>query len=173
MSRLAALSRQQWLLRALVLLAPACAFAVEVRAGAAVQLWVVVLLTGFTVLSAAMPDSHAPLAVPLLVAGYWAMEVGEQISVSLLAVTVAMVGFHVACLLAAYGPPSVALDSVLLRRWTARAGLGCAAAGGVWLAARVADGRDVPGNGWLMAAALLLVVGWAALLGRKLSVHAG
>lgn len=170
---LSRLNRQMLLLRALVVLAPVVAFAVEVRAGAAAQAWVVVLLVVFTLLSALLPDSHAPLAVVLLVGGYWALAVDEDLSGSLLVVTLALVVFHVACLLASYGPPSVVLDPLPLRLWLVRSSVAFAVAVFVWVAGRVATGLDLPASGWLLAAALLVVVGWAALLGRDLAVGSG
>jgi len=56
---LSGLSRQQWLLRALVVLSPGLAFVAELRAGAASQVWVTVLLTVLVLLSVVLPDSHA------------------------------------------------------------------------------------------------------------------
>lgn len=170
---LSRLSRQQRLLRASTMLAPAVALGVEVRAGAALHAWVVVLLGGFTLLSVLLPDSHAPLAVTLLVGGYWAMQVGQELSVSLLVVTLALLVFHVSCLLGSYGPPSVVLDAPMLRMWWGRSSVAFAVAVLVWLAGRVATVLDLPGSGWVLAAALLVVVGWTALLSRRLSVGSG
>lgn len=164
------LSRQQWALRAGIMVTPVVAFAFEVAAGAATRAWVAVLLAVLVTLSAGLPDSHAPLAVVLLLGGYWAAEVGENLGVSLLAVTVSVVTFHVLCLLASYGPPSVVLDAPLLRLWLSRAAVALATAGLVWLAAHVATGLDLPPSGGVFAAALLVVVGWVALLGRRLAV---
>lgn len=170
---LSRLNRQQWLLRASTLLAPAVALGVEVRSGAALHSWIVVLLGGFTLLSVLLPDSHAPLAVTLLVGGYWGMEVGQELSVSLLVVTLALLVFHVSCLLASYGPPSVVLDPPLLRLWWGRSMVAFSVAVLVWLVGRVATVLDLPGNGLVLAAALLVVVGWTGLLGRRLSVGSG
>lgn len=170
---LSRLNRQQVLLRAAVLVLPAVAFGVEVGAGAAVQILVVALLTVSTGVSVLFPDSHAPLVVVLILSVYWAMEVGEQLSVSLLVVTGAILAFHVACLLAAYGPPSVVLDTSVVRLWILR-GVGMlAAAVSVLLVAAVADGLEPGTSGWLLAAALLVLVGWAGILSRRLAVDAG
>jgi len=108
--------------------------------------------------------------VALLIGGYWAMQVDENLSLSLLVVTLALLVFHVACLLASYGPPSVVLDPRLLKLWAVRSSVAFAAALLVWLAGRVASGLDLPGSGLLLAAALLVLIGWATLLSRWLAV---
>ncbi|HET9858449.1 MAG TPA: hypothetical protein VFQ19_01605 [Nocardioidaceae bacterium] len=167
------LSRQQWTLRALVLVSPFVALFATHQAGAPWRSWLAALLLGVTLLSALLPDSHAPLAVLLLTGVHWVLAVGENLSGWLLVVAISLLGFHVACLLAAYGPPSVVLDPVLLRRWSARAGLAAAAGILVWLAAWVAEGLEPPGSGWLLAAALLVLLGWTVLLARRLVGAAG
>lgn len=168
---LVGLGRQQWLLRGGVAVLAAAAFGVEVAAGAPVQTLPIVLLAVVVLLSAGFPDSHAPLAVVVVLGGYWAMNVDQQLSVLLLVEAVLLLAFHVTCLLAAYGPPSVVLDAELLRRWLTRCGAGIAVALGVWVAARIAAGLELPGGGWAVAAGLLLLVGWVAVLARRLAVE--
>lgn len=170
---LSRLGRQQRLLRSLLVLLPAAAFAAEVGAGAAVQLLPILLVTGLAVLSALAPDSHAPLGVVLVVGGYWAIEVDEQLSSWTLLVTVLLVVFHVVCLLASYGPPSVVLSAAMLLLWLRRGLVATGAGVLVWLAGRVLDGVDPGSSGWLLAAALLALVAWIVVLGRRLSVDAG
>ena len=167
------LSGQQWALRALVLVAPLVALFATHQAGAPWRPWLAALLLGVTLLSALLPDSHAPLAVLLLTGVHWVLTVDENLSGWLLVATIALLGFHVACLLAAYGPPSVVLDSVLLRRWSVRTGLAAAAGALVWLAAWGAERLSPPGSGWLLAAALLVLLGWTVLLSRRLVGAAG
>lgn len=165
---LSRMSRQQWVLRGLVLVSPFVALFATIRAGAPDRTWVVGLLALMTLLSGLLPDSHAPLSVVLLTGGYWGIAVEQHLSPWVLVVAIALLVFHVACVLASYGPPSVVLDAVLLHRWLARAGLGAMAAVLVWLTARVADGLDPAPNGWLFAAALLVLLGWTAVLARRL-----
>ncbi len=167
------LNRQQWLLRALILILPFVGFGVEMYAGAPVQTLPVALIVVFTLLSALVPDSHFPLTVVLALGGYWAISVQESLSWPLLVLTATLVAFHVTCLLASYGPPSVVLDGPLLRLWLWRSAVVTGVAGLVWVAARLADGIDPAAPGWLAAAGLVVLVGWAGLLSRKLAVGAG
>ena len=168
------LSGQQWALRAVVAVAPFVALSATHQAGAPWRPWLAALLLGVTLLSALLPDSHAPLAVLLLTGVHWVLTVDENLSGWLLVATIALLGFHVACLLAAYGgPPSVVLDPVLLRRWSVRTGLAAAAGTLVWLAAWVAERLEPAGSGWLLAAALLVLLGWTVLLARRLVGAAG
>jgi hypothetical protein len=170
---LSRLSRQQTLLRVLVAGVPLIAFGLEVQAGASVQTLPVLLVVGFTVISALAPDSHGPLGVLLVLGIYWTISVDEVLSWQVLLIAVLLVVFHVLCLLASYGPPSVVLDPPLLRLWLRRSAVLVAVAVLVWVAARIATGLDLPASGWLLAAGLLVVLAWTGLLSRKLAVDAG
>ncbi|HET6624747.1 MAG TPA: hypothetical protein VFG63_00020 [Nocardioidaceae bacterium] len=170
---LTGLTGQQALLRVLVAALPGLAFGVEVQAGAPVQTVPVALVLVLTVISALVPDSHGPLAVVLVLGGYWVISVEESLSWQLLVLTGLLLAFHVVCLLACYGPASVVLDRVLIGLWLRRTALLGAVAVLVWLAARLAGGLDLPASPWLFAAGLLVVVGATGTLSRRLAVGAG
>lgn len=161
----------QWLLRAAIVVLPVTAYVALAQAGAEVHLLVVAPLTVLVLLSALMPDSHAPLVVVMTLGFSWVIQVDQPLSGWLLVAMAGLLGFHVACLLAGYGPPSVVLDPGLLRLWLPRAGVALAAGVLSWAVARLLTGLEVAGHGWLLAVALSLVVGWAALLSRKLVVE--
>lgn len=173
LDELSRLTSQQRLLRVLVLALPVVALMLEVRAGATPPFLVTVPFGLFTLMSVLLPDSHAPLAVILILGGYWGMGIGEELSVSLLLVTATLLAFHVTCLLTSYGPASVVLDPSLLGLWLRRFCVALAVALLVWLTARALTELDLPANGWLLAVALLVLVGWTTLLARRLSLHEG
>jgi hypothetical protein len=167
------LNRQQAVLRGGIAILPVLAFGLELQAGAPAQTLLVLLVGAFAVLSAVAPDSHAPLGVVLVLGVYWAMSIEEAISWQLLVLAVLLVVFHVACLLASYGPPSAVLDRTLLALWWPRVAALSVVAGLVWVAALVASRTDLPASGWLLAAGLLVVLAWTVLLSRRLAVDAG
>ena len=58
------------------------------------------------------------------------------------------------------------LDAGLLRLWAARGAVAAAAAVPVWALSRVGAAFDLPAGGPVLAVALLVLLGWAVVLGR-------
>jgi hypothetical protein len=58
----------------------------------------------------------------------------------------------------------------MLVLWLRRCLLLVAVTAGAWLLARLFAGLDLPDGGWVLAAALLVVIGWTGLLTRRLVV---
>lgn len=165
------LNVQQWSLRLLVVVAPMGALVAETRAGAHVQVWFIVLVALLCALSGLLPDSNTGLLVVLMVGAHWALALRDATSAWVLVAALALLVFHVAGVLASYGPASVVLGPALLGLWLWRSGMAAAVTALVWLATRVGSGLDLPGSGLVLAGALLIVVGWTFWLGQRLVVR--
>jgi len=168
LDNLSRLNLQQLSLRLVVLVAPMVALVAEARAGAHVQTWFIVLVVIFCAVSALLPDSHTGLLVVLTVGLHWALALRDVTSAWVLVAALALLVFHVAGVLASYGPTSVVLDPLLLALWLGRSGVAAAVTALVWLATRVGSGLDLPANGLVLGAALLVVAGWTFLLAHRL-----
>lgn len=168
---LSRLSVEQWSLRVVVLLAPLGALVAEARAGAHLHTWFIVLVVTLCAVSALLPDSHTGLLVVLTVGLHWALVLRDVTSAWVLVAALALLVFHVAGVLASYGPTSVVLGPALLSLWLARSGVAAAVTALVWLATRVGSGLNLSPSGLVLAAALLIVAGWIFVLGRRLVIR--
>jgi hypothetical protein len=169
LDELSRLPRQQWLIRALIPAATATMVVLEELAGASVHLTFPLLAAGLSLLVAALPDSGAGLFLVLLLGGHWAIAVPEQLTVWVLAAAVALLALHTAAVLASYGPATLALDRDLLRLWGRRSALLLGVTAVAWLLAVAASGVGLPGGGWLLGTALVVVSAWAGYLSRRLT----
>lgn len=171
LDNLSRLSVQQGCLRLVVLLAPLAALVAEARAGAHVHTWFVGLVVILSAVSALLPDSHTGLLVVLTVGLHWALVLRDVTSAWVLVAAFALLVFHVAGVLASYGPPSVVVGPDLVMLWLGRSGVAAAVTALVWLATRVGSGLDLPPSGLVLAAALLVVAGWIFLLAHRLVIR--
>lgn len=163
---LSRLSPQQAALRLLVLLGAGGFLLAERAAGSSFSGWWLGAVAVAAVAAAVLPDSFAPLALVLLLGGHWAFELRDELGGGLLVATGCLLVVHVAAALASYGPTSVVLDAGLLRLWAVRATVAVAAAVPVWALGRVGAAFDLPAGGPVLAVALLVLLGWAVVLGR-------
>lgn len=169
LDELSRLNHQQWLLRATVPGATAAMLLTQAAAGPDPRPWFVLLATALALAVAAGPGSSTGLVLVLLLGGRWLVSVPEQLTGWLILAAASLAAIHVAATLAAYGPPSLVLDRILLRVWGRRCVLLAAATVLMWTVARLASGSDLPAGGWLLGVALLLVVAWAGFLHRRLT----
>ena len=167
LDELSRLSRQQVAWRALVVLAAGLSVGVHTVAGAGPHPVFVVGATLLAVLTALLPDSAAGLFLVVLLGANWLLGVPEQTGGWLLVAALLLATVHVAATLAAYGPPGLDLDRVLLALWTQRAGLLLAATAAAWAAAILLPSAESWGRLWLPGAALAVLTGWAWHLGRR------
>jgi hypothetical protein len=116
---------------------------------------------------ALLPDSHAPLGLVVYLGGLW-MLADPGLDLWTLPAAAALLALHVACTLASYGPPGLALDRTLLARWRARATVCLSGAVLVWLAARTLAFLDLPPDALVVGAALLVLLGWVGFLTVRL-----
>lgn len=171
LDNLSLLSMQQLSLRLVVLIAPMVALVAEGRAGAHVQTWFITFVVIICAGSALLPDSHTGLLVVLMIGLHWALALRDVTSAWVLVAALALLVFHVAGVLASYGPTSVVLGSSLLALWLGRCGVAAAVTVLVWLATRVGSGLDLPANGLVLGAALLVVAGWIFVLAHRLLIR--
>ena len=174
LDELSGLAPQQRLIRLIVLVAPLIAVSAEAQAGATLQRWFVVAVIVSSSVAAVLPDSHTGLLVVLLVGGHWAgaSPSGKSQSGWVLVIALALLLFHAGCMLASYAPSSVVLDRALLLLWLRRTTWAAAVAAIVWVVSRVASGLELPSSGLVLGAALLVLLGWTALLARTMSGRA-
>jgi hypothetical protein len=158
--RLSRASGQQLLLRLGGALCPLAFVAVVSAAGGHVGPAMGAVLVVLTVVTFAMPDSHAGLALMAAMVWAWAVSVPEATSWWTLAAALLLLAVHLALMLTAYGPPELVLEPALLRLWGARAAVLAAATALAWVAARVLTTLDLPPDALLTAVALAVLLGW-------------
>lgn len=166
--RLGLASRQNILLRGVIGLACAQFVALVLWAGGDYHPFFILAVGGLVAVSLLLPDSGAPTFLVLGLGLLWAVSVPETLSAWTLAAALDLLVVHLACALAAYGPPQVVLDRVLLAVWAGRAALLAAVTALVWLGGRFLTTLDLAATGLVTAAALLVLIGWTALLMRRL-----
>jgi hypothetical protein len=121
-----------------------------------------------------LPGTHAPLALVLYLGGLWLVVTPHRLDLWTLAAAVALTVVHLGCAVVSHGPESLGLDRAMARVWGRRGVVCVAAACVVWLAGRgIATLHPAPTQ-VLSAVALLLVLGWCALLAVRLALpHRG
>jgi hypothetical protein len=120
-------------------------------------------------ISVLIPESNAPLGLVLYLGGLWVLTVPRTLGVEVLLAAVVLTALHLACALASYGPPGLTLDGPFLALWWRRFGYCLGGAGLVWLLSRAVVLFDLPASGLAFGAALVLVLGWVAVLTVRLA----
>jgi hypothetical protein len=166
--RLGLASRQHVLLRGVAGLAGIQFLALVVWAGGDYHPLLSLALAGLVAVVLLLPDSGAPLFLVVGLGALWAVAVPETLSAWTLLAALDLTVLHLACALASYGPPQVVLDRVLLLLWAGRAAVLAAVTALVWLGGRFLATLDLSATGLVTAAALALLIGWSALLMRRL-----
>lgn len=162
------LDRQQWLLRAVVPVATALTVLVHVAAGAALRPTFPTLALALSLLVVLLPDSAAGLVLVVVLAGHWLLAVPQQAGPWLLVAALLLALVHVAATLAAYGPPGLVLDRVLLALWPRRFALVAGTTTATWLLVLPLAGHDLPGGAWVFGCGLGVLGAWAFYLDRRL-----
>ena len=147
----------QALLRLVLLLAPPAALLLSEAAGVGPAAWLVVLVTLVAATWALFPESAAGSAALFLVVAWWGLGLRDGLHPAALGAAALVLGAHVAAVVAAYGPPTLAVDPALVRRWALRGGLVLLSSPAVFLLVRaVRDGEPPPG---LWTAGMVAVLG--------------
>lgn len=171
-SAFAGLSRQQWGLRLVTVLATAAFLAAASLAGGGAPVGWTVVAVLLCAGSVAFPDSAAPLVLMLACAGQWLVTVPPHVGGWTLVAGLAVLAVHLSCTLAASGPPGMRLGPSLVRRWATRAGVLALVTAVAWGAARALTGGGLTPSVWLTAVALVVVAGAAfALLPRLVAAR--
>jgi hypothetical protein len=157
-------SRQQLVLRGLLLAATAGFVWLVAAAGGSPGLLSVVALAVAAAAAATAPDSHAPMVLVLGLGWLWWGEVPDSWSTPSLVAAGLLLVVHGTATLGCYGPPALRLPGPLLRAWTGRGLVMLAATALVWLAAGLLTTLDLPQSAAVVVAAMALVAGWIGLL---------
>jgi hypothetical protein len=164
LDRLSSVGTQQRLVRLVPILATAGFLAVAAAAGGMFHPVISIAALLLALVTAAAPDSGAPLLLVLFLAGVWGIELRATTNGWVLLAAAALLAIHLSCTLASYGPTALPLPRVLLRVWTRRAGVLAAATSLTWLAVRLVGGLHLPPSRLLLGAALVVLLGWLTLL---------
>ncbi|WP_395155063.1 hypothetical protein [Ilumatobacter sp.] len=164
-----ATSRQQWLLRLVVVVAPVGAVLAAAAATGAWWPFGLLMVTVLATVSAIRPDTHTALGVVVLIVWHWSARVDAVDTPWLPLVGICLLVFHSVVALLATIPTGGEVPNATLGSWLRRTALGGGAALGMWALVVVFDRGDAAGNGVLTALALAVVVG-AAVLVRSRSV---
>ena len=162
-------SPQERALRATVLAAALVFLALVPLAGGVFHPLLSGVAVAFAVLAALLPEGNAALGLLLYLCLLWMISVPGHLTGWTLAAAVDLYVLHLACTLLSLGPPGHRPDGVLLALWWRRSVLCVGAAVLVWAAARVVAFLDLPPSGVAVGLALVLLLGWAALLSARLT----
>lgn len=164
LDRVALSSRQQRVARSVVLLTPLVFLALVTWSGGRFHPLLTVAGVLLAVLAALVPESNVALGLLVYLAVLWAIASSATLDGWTLLATADLLAFHLACTLASYGPPGLVLDAGLLALWRGRAVRCLAAAGAVWLVARLLAFLDLPASGLALGLALLVFLTWVGAL---------
>ncbi len=173
LERLSRVSGQQVALRALVGAAGGAFPLLVLIAGGGPAPIRTVVLVGFVGGAVLLPDSSFPLAFLGVGVLVWVSSVPFTLGAVLLLATLDLLVVHLACTLAAYGPPELVLPRSLLRVWGARAALLAAWAVLGWVGSRALRVLDLQATGPVFVVGLVMVTLWAGYLLLRLTGRDG
>jgi len=155
--RLLGETRGRLVLRGIILVGPILAL-LAARPTDLPHGWFVVLTLVLSLGFAAMPESPLGTLCLGLVVFWWALAAADGVPANAIPAAVLLVTTHLAAVLLSYGPPSLPIGAVLIRRWLRR-GLGVVVAAPlVWLVAIVVDDQPEPPGIWVAGLACAVVV---------------
>lgn len=164
-----ATSRQQWLLRLVVVSAPLASVLAAVAATGRWWPFGLFMVTILATASAIRPDTNTALGVVVLIVWYWSARVDAVDTPWLPVAGICLLVFHSVVALSATIPTGGEVPNATLGNWLRRTALGGGATLGMWALVVVFDRGDAAGNGGLTAVALAVVAA-AAMLVRSRSV---
>ena len=126
-------------------------------------------IVGLALICAAVPDSHTGLLVVALAGIDWWATVDDRVTPWSLAAAGALAVFHVSMAAASLAPVGAQWTPAMSMRWLRRTAVLGAAICITWAGLAAIGDHRVPGNGLLLAAALLVVAG-ATLWARTASI---
>jgi hypothetical protein len=171
--RLALAGRQQLVLRGLAGVASVAMLVLVPVAGGGSHPILSGMLLLLTLLVMLVPDSAAPMFLVLGLGGLWGVYVPETLSAWTLVAAADLLVLHLACTLASYGPPQLALEPAMFRLWGGRAAVLLAVTALVWVGARVLGGLGLDPSGLVTAAALGVLLVWLVWLSVRLIARDG
>lgn len=163
--RLSRVSGAAVVLRVLVLTGAVVAMAcTRLAAGRTVPLLDIVIL-GFALVCAVLPDSHVGLVVVLFVGIEWLATVHDRTTPWSVGVAVALVVFHTSMAAATVAPSAARWTRAMCRRWMRRSAVVMVASAGTWVIVVAARGHHASAT--VLVAASLIALAIAGLWGRE------
>ena len=159
-------------LRGTMLLAPPAALLASAGAGDPPPTSMLALVALVSLGFAIAPDSGFGLLALVSVVAWWSLVADDGLHPSVLVAAVLLTSAHVAGLVAAYGPPGVAISTAISSVWVARLATVLLAAPVVWVLARVVRGNDPVEplfQAGLLVSVLVVVLAALALGGARRS----
>jgi hypothetical protein len=154
---------QAWA-RLLMLVGPVVALVAAAVAEVPPPGWVVALVVALAVGWAVMPESLLGTLCLALVLAWWGVADLDGLPPEALFAAVGLLVSHVAAVVAAYGPPEMAIDAPTARLWFGRGAVVLIAAPVVWLLAVLLRDQPEPPGVWIAAmAAIVVAAGVAAV----------
>jgi hypothetical protein len=150
-------SPSQLVARLLVLLGPMVALFAATAADAPPTGWLAVLVLGLSLGWACYPESGVGTLALGLVLFWWVRSDQTDLSAALLIAALALLVAHIAALLAAYGPPEMAVDAPTARLWLTRGAALFVAAPVVWLLALLLRDQPEPPGVWIAGMVAIVV----------------
>ena len=169
LDRVALSTPEERALRALVLVTPLVFLALIPAGGGVFHPVFSAVAVGLAVLVALLPEGNAALGLVVYLGVLWFLSAPEPLGGWTLVATVDLYLLHLACTLLSYGPPGHRPDATLLALWSRRSVLCLGAAVLVWLVARTVDFLDLPPSGAVVGLALVVLLGWVAVLTVRLA----
>lgn len=166
--RLTGITRQQTLLRLGIGLASVALLVLVPASGGAVPLPLVVIVLVLTLATMALPHGWTPLVLLAALATVWVRQVPDVDDVRTVLAAALLFVVHALCTLTSYGPPEMAVHRALVLAWMRRTVAAVSVAAGVWLAAGLLRGADLPAGPWVTVAALALLLACTGFLTVRL-----
>lgn len=150
----------QWALRVTMVVGILVALASTTLVGVVPDWWLVLVVAGFSLGFARVPESHAGAVAMAFVVVWWGVSLRDGLHPEAILAAAGLLASHVAGLVAAYGPDELSVDAATVRRWLVRAFAAFLLAPALWLVAvLLRDRPEAPGI-WVagLAAALVATV---------------
>jgi hypothetical protein len=147
-----------WALRAVTALGPPVALLAASPEGLVPPLWLVALVVLLSLGFAYLPEQYVGSAAMVLVVGWWTVDVGPAMPLTVVVASGALLASHLAATLAAYGPRALPVDRAVVLRWTRRGALVWLVAPLLWLVVDAQRGHTTPASYWVAGLAVALVV---------------
>jgi len=147
----------QLVARLLMFVGPLAGMVAAASAGVPPPGWLVALVLALAVGWALLPESLLGTTCLALVLAWWGLADLTELPAASLVAALGLLVAHVAALVAAYGPPELAVDAPTARLWLVRGATLFVAAPVVWLLAVLLEGQPEPPGVWIAAMVAIVV----------------
>lgn len=147
----------QLMARLLMLLGPVVGLVAAAAADVPPPGWVTALVVVLAVGWAFMPESLLGTMCLAVVLAWWGIADFTEVPAEALVAALGLLVAHVAAVLAAYGPPEMAIDTPTVRLWLTRGAAVFVTAPIVWMLAVLMRGQPEPPGVWIAAMVAVVV----------------